>query len=52
MTPTGAKQAWKTIDLGTLDLPAGESTVQLKPVKPDWKRGPDLRRFWLTPVPQ
>ena len=52
IAPTGAKQTWKTIDLGTLDLPAGESTLQLKPVKSDWKRGPDLRRFSLTPVPQ
>ena len=50
ITPTGGKQAWKTVDLGTFDLPAGESTIQLKPVKADWKGGPEVRRFWLTPV--
>ena len=50
ITPTGGKPAWKIGDLGTLDLPAGESTIQLKPVKADWNGGPELRRFWLTPV--
>ena len=50
IAPTGGKLAWKTVDLGTLELPAGESTIQLKPVKADWKGGPELRRFWLTPV--
>lgn len=49
ITPTGGKQAWKTVDLGTLDLHAGETTIQLKPGK-QWKAGPELRRFWLTPV--
>ena len=47
---TGGKSAWKTVELGTLNLPAGETTIQLKPGKGDWKGGPNVRRFVLAPV--
>ena len=47
---TGGKLSWKTVELGTLDLPSGESTIQLKPGKGDWKGGPSVRRFYLAPA--
>ena len=46
----GGKLAWQTVDLGTVELPAGASTLQFKAVKADWKGGPSIRRLWLTPV--
>ena len=52
VSPTGGKLAWKTVEIGALDLPAGETTIQLKPVGKDWPPGPNLRRLWLTPVPK
>jgi len=46
--PAGAD--WHTVEIGTLDLPAGESTITLKAVKEGWKGGPDVHQFRLTPV--
>jgi len=38
------------VDLYTLNLPAGDHTLQLQGVKENWKGGPDVRRVWLTRV--
>ncbi|MEI8039583.1 MAG: alpha-L-fucosidase [Verrucomicrobiota bacterium] len=49
--PAGADAAtWHTVDLYTLNLPAGDHTLQLQGVKENWKGGPDVRRVWLTRV--
>ena len=34
---TGGADTWKTIDLGTIDLPKGEAGLEIKPVAKDWK---------------
>lgn len=47
---TGDANSWRVVDLGELDLPALETTLQLKPVREGWQGGPRLRRLWLTPV--
>lgn len=49
--PAGADAAtWHTVDLHTLNLPAGEHTLQLQGEKEGWKGGPGVRRVLLTPV--
>ncbi len=49
--PAGADaKAWHTEVLATLDLPAGEQTIQLQGEKDGWTAGPDVRRLWLKPV--
>jgi alpha-L-fucosidase len=47
---TGGDSAWKTVELGTIELPAGEATIALKPVSEGWK-GLSVRRLTLTPAP-
>jgi len=50
--PSGADATrWHTEALSTLNLPAGEQTLQLQGEKDGWKVGPNVRRLWLTPVP-
>ncbi len=46
---TGPDITWKTVTLGGIDLPAGESTLELKPVDEAWKPV-HLRKLRLTPV--
>lgn len=41
---------WKTLDLGTIELPAGENVIELRPGTKAWKPI-ELRRVTLTPVP-
>jgi alpha-L-fucosidase len=48
VAPAG-KLAWKTFDLGIIDLPAGVGSFQIRAVKEGWKPV-DLRRVTLTPV--
>lgn len=47
---TGAGLAWKSVELGVIELKAGETMFEIKGVKEGW-RGPSLRRVWLSPVP-
>lgn len=46
---TGKPGKWKKIDLGTLDLPAGETYFELIPVAKDWNPI-ELKKVILTPV--
>jgi len=46
---TGKPGKWKTIELGTLELPAGEATFELIPVVENWNPI-ELRKVKLTPV--
>ena len=46
---TGPNLTWKTVKLAEIVLPAGESTLELKPVEKDWKPI-HLRRLQLTPL--
>ena len=46
---TGPGMTWKTVKLGEIDLPAGESTLELKPVEWAWKPV-HLRQLHLTPA--
>ncbi len=48
---TGGPGAWKTVELGRIDLPAGETGFSIVPVKEGWKGSLSLRRVWLTPRP-
>jgi len=41
---------WKTISIGTIELPAEEAALVLKPVRKDWSPI-ELRKLTLTPVP-
>lgn len=45
---TGPGLVWQTVTLGAIELPAGETTLELKPVKENWK-GLNLRRIRLLP---
>ncbi len=47
---TGGPVVWKTVELGVLEFPAKETTLQLKALKDGWRGGPDLRRLWLEPM--
>jgi len=47
---TGADRTWKTIPLGTIELPAGEGMIELKPIANGWSPI-ELRTLTLTPVP-
>jgi alpha-L-fucosidase len=47
---TGKGLVWKTVTLGTIELPAGETGFQLNAVKEGWK-GLSVRNVWLTPAP-
>lgn len=46
---TGPDLMWKTITLGTIELPAGETRFELKGVPEGWK-GLSVRHLWLNPV--
>jgi alpha-L-fucosidase len=46
---TGSGMAWKTVTLGEIKLPAGESTLELKPERKAWKPI-HLRKLRMTPV--
>ena len=46
---TGADRTWKTVPIGTLDLPAEEAVLVLKPVPKDWSPI-ELRKLILTPA--
>jgi alpha-L-fucosidase len=48
--PTGGDRDWKTIEFGTVSLPAGEVTIALKPVAEEWK-GLSVRSVRLAPKP-
>ncbi len=46
---TGEGLTWKTVTLGTIELPAGETGFDLKGVAEGWK-GLSLRHLWLSPT--
>lgn len=46
---TGAGLTWKTVTLGTIELPAGETSFELKGVPEGWK-GLSVRHVWLSPA--
>jgi hypothetical protein len=46
---TGPGLTWKTVPLGTIELPAGETRFELKGLPEDWK-GLSVRHLWLNPV--
>lgn len=46
---TGPDLTWKTVSLGTIDLPAGETAFELRGAPTGWK-GLSLRNVWLTPA--
>jgi alpha-L-fucosidase len=46
---TGGKTKWQTVDLCTIDLPAGTSELQFKPAKADSASSLSIRRVWLSP---
>ncbi|MEI6178418.1 MAG: alpha-L-fucosidase [Verrucomicrobiota bacterium] len=46
---TGGEDQWKTVSLGTIKLPKGESSLQVHPVKAGWKPI-RVRKVTLTPV--
>lgn len=47
---TGDPNVWHVVDLGELEFPDRETTLQFKPVREGWRGGPRLRRVWLSPV--
>ncbi len=47
---TKSDREWTVVDLGEIEFPAKEITLELKPVREGWQGGPRLRRLWLTPV--
>ncbi|MBC8010553.1 MAG: alpha-L-fucosidase [Burkholderiales bacterium] len=47
---TGPGLAWKTVTLGVIELPAGETAFELRGAPKGWK-GLSLRHVWLTPAP-
>lgn len=47
---TGGPAAWKTVELGVLEFPAKEISLEIKALKDNWRGGPNLRRLWLTPA--
>jgi alpha-L-fucosidase len=46
---TGPNQSWKTLTLGVIELPEGESVIELKPDSENWKPI-QLRKVTLSPV--
>ena len=46
---TGPSLTWKTVTLGEIALPAGETRFELKGCKEGWQ-GLSVRQLWLTPV--
>ena len=51
LSSTGGTSEWKTVELGVLEFPAKETSLQLKALKEGWHGGPNLRRLWIEPVP-
>jgi alpha-L-fucosidase len=47
---TGPGLTWKTVTLGVIDLPAGETSFELRGAPDRWK-GLSLRHVWLSPAP-
>ena len=47
---TGLGLTWKIVNLGTIELPAGETSFQIKGDSKNWTEI-SLRHIWLTPVP-
>jgi hypothetical protein len=47
---TGPGLTWEKVGLGTIDLPAGESSFELRAVNDNWK-GVSIRRVKLVPSP-
>lgn len=47
---TGPGMTWKTVTLGTIELPAGETGFEIRAVAQNWK-GISLRHVWLSPAP-
>ncbi len=45
---TGPGLTWKTVTLGVIDLPAGETSFELRGAPGGWK-GLSLRHVWLSP---
>ncbi len=50
LAPTGPGQTWKTVELGTIALPAGQTSLELIPIKGNWKPI-ELKSVHLIPVP-
>lgn len=48
---TGGYGVWKQVELGVLELPQGETLLDLKPIQGKWA-GANLRTLWLKPVSQ
>ncbi len=48
---TGKPGAWQPVELGTITLPAGETSFSLKPVQERWSTI-HVRRVWLKPAPE
>jgi alpha-L-fucosidase len=46
---TGPGLTWKTVPLGTIELPAGETGFEIKGGNGNWK-GISIRRVWLEPA--
>lgn len=49
IAPTGNAITWKTVELGIIDLPAGETSFQFVPEKNEWKPI-ELKTVWLIPL--
>jgi alpha-L-fucosidase len=47
---TGSGKSWHTVELGTITLPAGETSLELVPVHGSW-HPIDIKSLHLTPVP-
>jgi alpha-L-fucosidase len=50
LAPTGPGQTWRTVELGSIALAAGETSLELVPVKEHWKPI-ELKSVRLTPAP-
>jgi hypothetical protein len=48
---TGTYQKYRVVTLGTVELPAGDFTLSLKPLKENWQPL-NLKSFLLTPSPK
>jgi len=48
--PTGPGLTWKSVTLGTIKLPAGETRFEMTGVPDGWK-GLSVRNVWLEPAP-
>ena len=46
---TGKPKKWKSVELGTIELPAGETSFELIPIAKDWNPI-ELKKVILTPV--